>query len=269
MKALQFSRNLVSGLSLALMAMVYPSQAQEKTSSKTKINIRITEELDGRSKEIVREYSLSDLNHEQREELIEQILDSIDQKRGAKRASIDSSEMAKNKNRMEERRKLHVNRRIFGPEEEDSFVYHWENMERDLERISGDIENRMMHLKRDFSPKARALMKEMESWGERFENRIGDIGKDEVSTASMVKGLSIHPNKPHNGVINLRFQTLHKGDVHIRITDTKGKEVGERVIKDFEGEFVGQVPIKKNTHGTIFVMVTMGEDGSVRRMVIP
>ncbi len=69
--------------------------------------------------------------------------------------------------------------------------------------------------------------------------------------------------------MNLRFYVPQKGDVLVTISDTKGKEVGKKEIKDFSGEFVGQIDIKKNTKGTLFVTVTQNEDGAVKRVVIP
>jgi hypothetical protein len=44
--------------------------------------------------------------------------------------------------------------------------------------------------------------------------------------------------------------------------------VGHQVVKDFEGEFMGQVDLKKNTKGTLFVTVTQNEDGTVKRVVV-
>jgi hypothetical protein len=89
------------------------------------------------------------------------------------------------------------------------------------------------------------------------------------SSSSTVKSLSVYPNQPFNNRLNLRFTAPSKGDVTILVTDVKGKEVGRETIKDFSGNYVGQIDLsKKAEKGTYFVTVTQGEDGTVKRIVV-
>ena len=69
-------------------------------------------------------------------------------------------------------------------------------------------------------------------------------------------------------VLNVRFNTAQKGDVHIRVVGTDGKQVAEQTLRNHEGEYIGQVELKNSRPGTYFVMVTQGDDGNVKRVVV-
>ena len=108
------------------------------------------------------------------------------------------------------------------------------------------------------------MQRKLEGMGDRMS---GFWSNEEMASGS-VRSLNAYPNNPDNGVLNLRFSTPEPGDVHITVTDTQGKEVGKKTIKDFSGEFVGQIELKKNTKGTLFVTVVQNEDGTVRRVLL-
>ena len=91
---------------------------------------------------------------------------------------------------------------------------------------------------------------------------------DFLNESKTVKALKIYPNKPFDNKLNLKFHAPVKGDVNVIVTDINGKEVGSQKFKDFQGDFIGQVDLKKNVKGTVFVTVTQGEDGTSKRVVI-
>ncbi len=91
---------------------------------------------------------------------------------------------------------------------------------------------------------------------------------DFMNESKTVKALKIYPNKPFDNKLNLKFHAPEKGDVNVVVTDINGKEVGSQKFKDFQGDFMGQVDLKKNVKGTVFVTVTQGEDGTSKRVVI-
>ncbi len=123
----------------------------------------------------------------------------------------------------------------------------------------------MRNFEREFKPRARIMMKDMENFGDR----VGDFWSKEITKPSTVRDLNVYANNPDNGILNMRFQAPQKGDVSIMVTDTRGREVGKKEIKDFSGDFLGQVEIKKNTKGTLFITVVQNEDGATRRVVLP
>lgn len=85
---------------------------------------------------------------------------------------------------------------------------------------------------------------------------------------STVRGLDAYPNNPDRTLLNVRFTAPAKGDVSITVTNPKGKEVARREVKDFSGEYVGQIDLGKNASGVYFITVTQHDDGAVKRIVV-
>ena len=86
--------------------------------------------------------------------------------------------------------------------------------------------------------------------------------------SSTIKALHIQENQPFNGKFNVHFNAPEKGTVSISVTDIQGKELATEQIKDFQGEYLGQIDIKKSTKGVYFVRVVQGNDGAVRRVKV-
>jgi hypothetical protein len=106
----------------------------------------------------------------------------------------------------------------------------------------------------------------MKDFKENFNIDMKDF--DFINESKTVKALKIYPNKPFDNKLNLKFHAPQKGDVNVIVTDINGKEIGSQKFKDFQGDFMGQVDLKKNVKGTIFVTVTQGEDGTAKRVLI-
>ena len=83
-----------------------------------------------------------------------------------------------------------------------------------------------------------------------------------------IQGLHITPNKPFNGKLNIKFNAPEKGTVSISILDVNGKELANEQIKDSQGDYLGQIEMKKAVAGVYFVRVTQGTDGAVRRVKV-
>ena len=86
--------------------------------------------------------------------------------------------------------------------------------------------------------------------------------------SSTIRGLDAFPNNPDRNQLNVRFTAPVKGDVRIVVANPAGKEVAKRTLKDFSGEFVGQIDLGRNPTGTYFITVTQNEDGAVKRIVV-
>jgi hypothetical protein len=83
-----------------------------------------------------------------------------------------------------------------------------------------------------------------------------------------IKGLSGKQNQPFNGKLNVRFNAPEKGNVPIAVTDVNGKEIATETVKDFQGDYLGQIDLKKASAGIYFLRVTQGNDGAVRRVEV-
>ncbi len=142
----------------------------------------------------------------------------------------------------------------------------WEKFDKEMERFGKDMErwgkdfgDKFSESFRYYAPNRNSLPKlspQVFTW-------------EGTSSSKTVRSLNVYPNRPFNQTLNLRFTSPVKGDVTILVTDVKGREVAKETVKDFEGEYVGQVTLsKKAEKGTYFVTVTQGEDGTVKRVVI-
>jgi len=249
---------LVAGtLSLTEKAL---AQSEKEDQKKTSIRIKVTEDKDGKSKTIEKNYELPEMSRSDREEFVDKALDSLKLDSKAKSQVTIRVDDGKG-NTSEQRRRLKTQNRS---DDGDVFAY---NFNHDFN--FDELRDKTRNLEREFRPKAKIMMRDMENLGNRFGERVGDFWNSDVAKAATVRELSAYPNNPDNGVLNLRFFVPQKGDVNIIISDTKGKEVGRKEIKDFSGDFVGQIDVKKNVKGTVFVTVTQNEDGAVKRIVIP
>ena len=83
-----------------------------------------------------------------------------------------------------------------------------------------------------------------------------------------IQGLSGKQNQPFNGKINVRFTAPTKGNISIAVSDVNGKEIATETVKDFQGDYLGQIDLKKAAAGVYFLRVTQGNDGAVRRVEV-
>lgn len=168
-------------------------------------------------------------------------------------------------------------------------IYSGDNVraEIDLRQFERDMEK----FGRDMERWGREYGDKMKDFGQRFERDFKQNWKPEefnlnlnrsldnlpgivfdgngANSSRTVKALSVYPNQPFNGRLNVTFQTPEKGDVTIVVTDVAGKEVARERVKDFSGKYVGQIDLKKSADkGTYFLTVTQGNDGAVKRLVV-
>ena len=90
----------------------------------------------------------------------------------------------------------------------------------------------------------------------------------EGQVSETIQKLHIKPNAPFNGKLNVHFTAPNKGNVVISVSDLNGKELASEQIKDFQGDYLGQIDIKKAAKGVYFIRVVQGEDGAVRRVKV-
>ncbi len=98
-------------------------------------------------------------------------------------------------------------------------------------------------------------MKKLKKWAEEKGSKT-------------IQGLSGKQNQPFNGKLNVRFKAPTKGNVTIAVSDVNGKEIATETVKDFQGDYFGQIDLKKASAGVYFLRVTQGNDGAVRRVEV-
>ena len=234
-----------------------PVRAQSASGSPT-VRLKVTEERNGKKIETERVYSLGEVSEEDRKAFVDKLLDSLGTDKTGNRQVMVTVENQDGSFSTRDRRRI-VMRNHDGPTERPSTFFEFD---------SDDFNDQVRRIEREVGPRMRIMMRNMERFGERM-GETGARMMDDLAKPASIRGLNAYPNNPDNSVLNLRFSVPEKGDVLITVTDTKGKEVAKKEVKDFSGEFVGQVELKKNTKGTLFVSVVQREDGAVKRIVIP
>ncbi len=268
-----FFLRFVIGLSAAV-ALTTTTYAQQTTKSAkpAEVHVRVIERSGDNVTEIERTYRAEGMTDEKRDELVKSLVDSL---KTARKGDIRQRQMTiiiddnagdrivtRERSRALPRpvgpgaRNRSYQRDLLGP---DGTVDS--NMKIDLDslhvRLNGmaDRMNRYnFNFQKDFQMK---LTEPFNAWSREFNTK-----------ASTVRGLEAYPNNPDRNLLNVRFTAPAKGDVSILVTNPKGKEVARKEIKDFSGEYVGQIDLGKNASGTYFITVTQNEDGAVKRIVV-
>jgi hypothetical protein len=96
--------------------------------------------------------------------------------------------------------------------------------------------------------------------------KLKELAKEKGSKT--IQGLSGKQNQPFNGKLNVRFTAPTKGNVTIAVSDVNGKEIATETVKDFQGDYLGQIDLKKAATGVYFLRATQGNDGAVRRVEV-
>lgn len=253
-----FGTAILFAASMTAMAQKSTSQNIEEKDGKIKIHVETSE--NGQKQVFDRTYNADGMNADQKENLINHITDSLFAASGGQDRKQIRIKVDRNNDRLAQMPRVprtaqkHIEIYKDGKRIEKEFddndrnEFHFDFKDLDQEKLLGSL---------------KPAMKEFKF---KFDNDFKDF--DPFSDSKTVKALKIYPNKPFDNKLNLKFFTPEKGDVNVTVTDVNGKEVGSQKFKDFQGDFMGQVELKKNTKGTLFVTVTQGEDGTAKRVVI-
>ena len=254
---------------LSLLAIVpFISFSQEK---KDKIRIRIEQEINGKTKVDEKVIDALGLSDNQKENLIQKFQDSVmaqnkGKVQGMKIEVENESDVKKGEKKVEHNYNYNKNNgdeKIVIREKPRVKIYRRNGKEGfDSEEFSHELNDNMESLRDNLKQMGKDLKFEYRTIPDVFPFDGGGAG------SKTVRGVEVFPNNPKTEILNLRFNTQQKGDVSIKVMDVKGNVVAKEEIKDFSGEYVGQINIGKQK-GTIFVMITQGEDGTVKRVVLP
>ncbi|MDI9872364.1 T9SS type A sorting domain-containing protein [Flectobacillus roseus] len=290
----------IKSLSVAILCLASVSSfAQSKSISQTvqekdgKLKVHVETTENGKKEVFERNYNVEGLSSEAKEKLVSDITDSLMAKADGPKAKIkmkifadkdaqkkddveihsfsfsdgDSLAMARPGKNMKRRIIIKkdgqtIERELNGDEENLNFNFDFKGMDREMQKKFKDFNTE------EWIAKAQPRLKSLQDGAKNLFFFDGNGTFPGMSESKTIHGLRVYPNKPFDAKLNLRFDAPQKGNVTISVTDVNGKEVGHQVVKDFEGEFMGQVDLKKNTKGTLFVTVTQNEDGTVKRVVV-
>ena len=264
---------LCVGLGVAATTQAQDNQKEipnAAASPKTTIRVRVSEDKDGKTETTERSYQFSGLSDDQREAKVKAIIDSLQTKSAGmsnRRLSVvvEEGDGQSIETRSDDGREMS----IVSPNQKVQ-IYQFDDRSDDQHRASAD---RMKRIEKDMKLRSEKADSQAKTWGQQFKYDFNDAFRGSIfdvpsNRPASVRNLNAYPNNPDKNELNLRFYAPTKGDIYIIVTDTKGRQVAKKEIKDFSGEYVGQVDLGKNTKGTYFVTVTQNEDGAVKRIVI-
>lgn len=273
---------------LALFALAsFASFAQDKKDKKSTVRVRIEQDIDGKTKVHEKTFDAAGLTDKQQEKLVQEYQDSVmatnkDKVRGTKvEVESFSGELHENEDHFErnsdsEKPRVRSYSRNRDDNGNESYEFHSDGNDiviRDKPRTrvyrrngkNDDFEQNFNFDMKDLNESLGQMGKDLQF---EFKALPDVFAFDGSSSSKTVRGLSVYPNNPKTDILNLRFSSQQKGDVSIKVMDLKGNVIAKDEIKDFSGDYVGQINIGKQK-GVVFVMVTQGEDGTVKRVSLP
>lgn len=82
-----------------------------------------------------------------------------------------------------------------------------------------------------------------------------------------LEALEIFPN-PSAGIINVSFNLAQQGITSLEIYNIEGKQVYQRALGNFEGNYNERIDLSEEAPGTYFVRVLQGDETMVKKVVI-
>ncbi|GAB3687530.1 hypothetical protein GCM10027592_01170 [Spirosoma flavus] len=255
-------------LSGVAIAQKKAAPSTKSTDDNSEVHVRIIERNGADVREIERTYRLNGKNDSEREKLVMKLVDSLKATRkgeGRRQMTIivdddgDSQIAGRKELKMRSKRapgdvyvyrgrSPKTNRELW---DDNNWRYEFRQ---GFDSLTDRVNRFRYEFPKDFDQK---LARPFEEWSRNFNAK-----------PSTIRSLDAYPNNPDRDQINVRFTAPAKGDVSIIVTNSKGKEIARREIKDFSGEFVGQIALGSKSQGTFFITVTQNEDGAVKRIVV-
>ncbi len=262
----RFAPALLLAVAFSGAAVAQKKVSPSPKSDNNEVSIRIIERDGDDVREIERTYRTDGMSEDQRDQLVTKLVDSVRASRkdgGKRQLTIIVDDTGESKIALRKRQGL---KRIPG----DAYVFRgqtprnnqdfwgskdWEfQLRRNADSMADQMRRFKFEFPRDFENQ---IARPFEGWARGLNGK-----------PSTIRSLDAFPNNPDRDQLNVRFSAPTKGDVSIVVTNPKGKEVARREIKDFSGEFVGQIDLGKKAQGTYFITVTQNEDGAVKRIVV-
>jgi hypothetical protein len=249
--------------SLSGVAIAQTAKSTTPKSSESEMNVRVIERNGNEVREIERTYRIDGLSDPERDKLVMKLVDSLKAAhKGEHNRQMTIIVDDSNGDRIVTRERNRVPgdalaRRNWQPRTNNGPFSDNRTWRYELRRGADSLALNLDRLQFQFKDLDRQFVRPFEDWNRNMNSK-----------PSTIRGLDAYPNNPDHNQLNLRFTAPAKGNVNIIVTNTKGKEVARRELKDFSGEFIGQIDLGKNSQGTYFVTVTQNEDGAVKRIVV-
>lgn len=260
----------LAALTFGGAAMAQNKESPSAKSTGSEVTIRIIDRSGDEIRKIERSYRANGMSDSERDKVVNKLVDSLKttRKKGEHHEltiTVEDTNGDRIVRRERDRNKsgnghLKGDAYAWSIPKGNSGAYFWNNQDWQwslrwqTDSMSDQLKRFQFQMPMDVD---RQLARPFENWSKNFNAK-----------PSTIRGLDAYPNNPDQTQLNVRFTAPAKGDINIIVTNTAGKEVTKRSIKDFSGEFVGQVDLGKKAQGTYFITVTQNEDGAVKRVVV-
>lgn len=251
---------VLAGLTGSL-SPVAQAQQTPKAGKSGEIHVKVTERSGDTVTELERTYRADDMSDDKRDELVKNLVDSLktarkgDSRQRQMTIIVEDDANTTGRPALKSRRNFDWESTARIPRKDwsngDQFRYQFRA---DIDSVSDRLKRLNFSFPQDLSMR---LAEPFEAWSREFNG-----------SPSTVRGLEAYASNPDRNLLNVRFTAPAKGDVSIAVTNPKGKEIARKDVKDFSGEYVGQIDLGKNASGIYFITVTQNEDGAVKRIVI-
>lgn len=269
-------KNTLLAGALMLFPLISSAQEQKKEDgASTKVTIQTIEEKGGDRLIEERRYYITALTPEKQRAYVDSLLNSLSDATGSKRVTVtlEDNNGEKTLSKKVEPGKVEV----FGLGKSFDLERKFPNRA-ELDKLKRQVDSIVSTETIRLDAKTNRLMVDIRDrsidFGTDLNERLGKVRSFAFengfsNSSKTVRYATITPNRPFDGFLNVKFTTKEKGDVFITVMDTKGKELAKKELKDFEGEFVGQVKIKNSAQGVLFVNIVQNEDGVSQRVRLP
>ena len=264
-----------AALAIGFLAVSIPAFAQETTGNEesSRVKVQIIEEEGGDRTVREQHYDIGKRTQQQQREYLDSLLTELGKEGKGKNRRITVTMEEGNLKDLPVR----IAKKGFPANPDKMQTFGWEGGNaywQEFDRLGSRVDSSLTRKFKKIEMKTNRLLADVESradfnfdFGKHFEN-LKSLSW-EANTSKTVRAVSIHPNQPFDGLLNVRFSTPSKGDVTITVTDTKGNEQGKKVLKNFDGEFVGQIKLKDSAKGVLFVNIVQNDDGISQRISLP
>ena len=268
-------------LTMGMSAMAQKSISQNINENNGKMTIHVESSENGKKEVFDKSFNVEGMSDSEKDRLINRITDSLSNSSGEGtnkqfKIKIDRYDNRHTDSDDDSDRPFSLNSPQGKSKKKVQIYRDGKRIEKDLD---GDRNDDLTIFFKDFGSDMerkfknfdeKKMLSSIEPMMKNFQGNFNIDMKDFdfLNESKTVKALKIYPNKPFDNKLNLKFHAPEKGDVNVIVTDINGKEVGSQKFKDFQGDFMGQVDLKKNVKGIVFVTVTQGEDGTSKRVVI-
>ncbi len=262
-KKLKIMKNAVLSFTGLLLVGLLGTQAFAQKTPNAKVKIRVEKTENGKMEVTEKEFDTDGMSPEEIEMSIEKTQDSLIGDLGVNKKIKVIIDDERNISENDEHFEWHGDAR--GGAHPEVHVYKkkmGKGGQEEMEEFEWNMD--------DFADKMKYLGEEIPRRIERHLPKIYTWNDDSwtPNDSKSVKMLDVYPNSPEREVINVRFFAPEMGDVKISVIDLNGNVVAKEEAKDFKGEYVGQIKLKKGSKGTYFVIVSQGEDGISKRVKI-